>query len=201
MLRALVEGVRISVKRFAGALKLKYEYARRAQYGFLCRSHDLSPNVPCSRKRFTRRLLTNLLGATACLVVAAQPAFPREGQPIPSGQTQTGSDASIPQPPAKKSVAVPEGASGMTIYIDPETGAFLKEPAPGHEPLQLTPQLQNALSTSDSGLVEVPSPVPGGGVMIDLQGRFQSPLVGTIDANGKVKMQHLNETPKTGNKK
>ena len=97
--------------------------------------------------------------------------------------------------------ADPEGTSGMTIYIDPETGAFLKEPAPGHEPLQLTPQLQNALSTSDSGLVEVPSPVPGGGVMIDLQGRFQSPLVGTIDANGKVKMQHLNETPKTGNKK
>lgn len=97
--------------------------------------------------------------------------------------------------------AVPEGTSGMMIYIDPETGAFLNEPAPGHEPFQLTPQLQNAFSTSDSGLVEVPSSVPGGGVMLDLQGRFQSPLVGTIDANGKVKMQHLNETSETGDKK
>ena len=40
---------------------------------------------------------------------------------------------------------------------------------------------------------EVPSSVPGGGVKVDLQGRFQSPLVGTIDADGKVKMQHLDE--------
>lgn len=97
--------------------------------------------------------------------------------------------------------ADPEGTSGMVIYIDPETGAFLKEPAPGYEPLQLTPQLQNAFSTSDSGLVEIPSSVPGGGVLLDLQGRFQSPLVITIDPNGNLKMQHLNETSATGDKK
>lgn len=89
----------------------------------------------------------------------------------------------------------------MMIYIDPQTGAFLKEPAPGHVPLELSPQLQNALSTSDEGLVEIPSSVPGGGVKLDLQGRFQSPLFGTIDANGKLKMQHLNETSESGDKK
>jgi hypothetical protein len=89
----------------------------------------------------------------------------------------------------------------MTIHIDPKTGALLKEPAPGTVPLQLTPQLQNALSTSHEGLVETPSSVPGGGVKLDLQGRFQSPLFVTIDADGKVKMQHLDATPESGDKK
>jgi hypothetical protein len=49
--------------------------------------------------------------------------------------------------------------------------------------------------------VEVPNPVPGGGVKLDLQGRFQSPLIGTIDANGKVKMHHRGEPPEPGDKK
>lgn len=153
------------------------------------------------RKRVTRRLLGSLLGAAACFAVAAQPAFPADAQPAPSGPTQTGPGASIPQPPAEKPAAVPAGGDGMTVYIDPQTGAFLKEPAPGHVPLQLSPQLQDAVSTSHEGLVETPSPVPGGGVKVDLKGRFQSPLFGTIDADGKVKLQHLHETPASGDKK
>ena len=123
--------------------------------------------------RVTRRLLTSLLAAGACFV-AAQPAFQGERQPAPAG--------------------------GMTIHIDPQTGTILKEPAPGTVPLQLTPELQNRLSTSDTGLVEVPSALPGKGVKIDLQGRFQSPLIVTIDANGQVKMQHLDEAPGSAGK-
>ena len=128
---------------------------------------------PTFGRRVTRRLLTSLLAAGACLVVA-EPAFPGEGQPAPAG--------------------------GMTIHIDPQTGTILKEPAHGTVPLQLTPELQNALSTADTGLVEVPSGVPGKGVKIDLQGRFQSPLIVTIDADGGVKMQHLNEAPGSAGK-
>ena len=143
-------------------------------------------------KQVTRRLLTSLLGVAACFAVTA-PAFSEEGSPFSSGETQTGSGTSVPQPPAEKPAAVPEGAAGMKVYIDPKTGAILREPAPGTVPLQLTPREQNALSTSHQGLVEVPSSVPGGGVKLDLQGRFQSPLFVTIDANGKVKMQHLDE--------
>lgn len=152
-------------------------------------------------KRITRRLLTSLLGAAACFAVAARPAFAGEGQPGPSGQTQTGPGTSVPQAPGEKPAAVPGGASGMMIYVDPQTGTFLKEPAPGHVPLELSPQLQNALSTSHEGLVEIPSSVPGGGFKLDLQGRFRSPLFGTIDANGKLKMQHLKETSESGDKK
>lgn len=145
------------------------------------------------RKRVTRRLLIGLLAAGAGFTVATRPAFPGESQPVPSKQTQTGSGESVAQQPGEKSPVVPAGAAGMTIYIDPKTGALLKEPAPGAVPLQLTRELQEALSTSHQGLVEVPSPVPGGGVMIDLQGRFQSPLFVTIDADGKVRVQHLGE--------
>ena len=153
------------------------------------------------RKRVTRGLLTSLLRVAACFAVTARPAFSGEGQPSPSGQTHTASGASIPQPSAEKPAAVPGSAPGMMIYIDPKTGTFLKEPAPGHVPLELSPQLQNALSTSHEGLVEVPSSVPGGGVKLDLQGRFQSPLFGTIDADGKLRMQHLNEKSESGDKK
>jgi hypothetical protein len=89
----------------------------------------------------------------------------------------------------------------MMIHIDPQNGAILKEPAPGTVPLQLTPALRNAFSTSHQGLVEVPSAVPGAGVKVDLRGRFQSPLLVTIDANGKARMQHLDEIPDSGDMK
>ena len=145
-------------------------------------------------KQVTRRLLTRLLGVAACIAVTAQPAFSEEDPLVPSGQTQNGSGTSVPQPSAEKPAAVPEvAAGGLRVYIDPQTGAIRQTPFPGSAPLQLTPREQNALSTSHEGLVEVPSALPGGGVKLDLQGRFQSPLIATIDATGKVKMQHLGE--------
>ena len=102
------------------------------------------------------------------------------------------------EPPSS---AVPGVVAGMTIHVDPKTGAILKEPAPGSVPLQLTPQLRNALSTSHQGLVEAPADVPGGGVKLDLQGRFQSPAIVTTDPDGKVRMQHLHPTPEPADKK
>lgn len=153
------------------------------------------------RTRVTRRLLIAWFVAGAGVAVAAQPALSDEGPPALSAQTQTESGArAVPQAGGKPAAGT-EGASGMTIHIDPRTGAILKEPVPGTVPLKLTPQLKNALSKSHEGLVETPSSVPGGGVKVDLQGRFQSPLVVTIDADGKVKLQHLDELPDSGNKK
>ena len=125
------------------------------------------------RKRgsqITRRLLASLLGIAACFAVTTQPAFSEDAAP-PAAASQ----------------------GGMTVHIDPKTGAILKEPAPDSVPLQLSPREQNALSTSHEGLVEVPSGVPGGGFKLDLQGRFQSPLIATIGEDGKVRMQHLGE--------
>ena len=118
-------------------------------------------------------LFVGLLVAVGSFAVVAPPVLSGESQPA----------------------AVSEGAAGMTIYVDPQTGAILREPAPGAVPLQLTPQLRNSLSTSHQGLVETPSSVAGGGVKLDLQGRFQNPLIVTIDADGNVRTRHLSETP------
>jgi hypothetical protein len=149
------------------------------------------------RMRVKHGLLIGLLTAGACFAVTAPLTFSGESRSAPSGQTQTGSGASGSYQPAEKPAAV-SSAPGMTIYIDAQTGALLKEPAPGAVPLQLTPELQNAFSTSDQGLVEVPSSVPGGGVRMDLQGRFRSPLLATTDAHGKLKILHLQEMPESG---
>ena len=144
------------------------------------------------RPRMTPGRLMGLLALGAWLVVVVPPAFPAEGQSVSPGQTQPGAHADASQPLA----TVPEGAAGMVIYVDPQTGALLQEPAPGTVPLRLTPQLQNALSTSQHDLVETPA--AGGGVKVDLQGRFQSPLAATIDANGNLRLQHLPAMPESG---
>jgi len=128
------------------------------------------------RQAVSRRFLMGGLAACACLLAAAGPA---------SADDQ----------------AAPQLAPGMMIHIDPKTGAILDAPAPGSVPMQMTPDLANALSTSHQGLVETPSPVPGGGVIVDLQGRFLSPLVGTIDADGNLKIQHLHRPSAAGDTK
>ena len=125
------------------------------------------------RNQTTRGLLPGLFGIAACFAVAA-PAL-----------AQGSADTNVAQPPAD--------AAGMTVYIDPQTGAILRQPAPGSVPLRLSPLEQNAVSTSHRGLVEVP--VPGGGYKLDHQGRFQTPLIATVGADGKVKTQHLGEPP------
>ena len=82
-------------------------------------------------------------------------------------------------------------AFGQTVYIDPKTGDVLSEPAPGTQPLRLTPAERNAFSTSHQGLVAVPSSVPGGGVKIDLRGRFQSPFIAVVGADGTARWTTL----------
>jgi hypothetical protein len=139
-----------------------------------------------SKKKIARGLPLTVLGMAACLALSSLQA--------------RAEDASGARPPAGNSVAVPGAAPGLMIYVDPRTGALLKEPAPGTLPLQVSPQFLNSLSTSHQGLVETPSAVPGGGVKVDLQGRFQSPMIATVDANGKLKIQHI-EPSQSGDKK
>jgi hypothetical protein len=153
-------------------------------------------------KRFTprhevkqRMLMGLVVAATAYLVVVTQPAFPGDGQPAHSEQTELGSAASALQQHDQKPAAVPGSTSGLIIHIDPQTGAILKGPAPGAVPLQLSPAVQSALSTSHQGLAEVPSPFHGGGVKVDLQGRFRSPSFAMIDSNGNLRILHLDEIP------
>jgi hypothetical protein len=49
------------------------------------------------------------------------------------------------------------------------------------------PAVDPALSTSSAGLAE--EPAPGGGVMVDLRGRFRSEVGSTVDADGGVRTE------------
>ncbi len=74
-------------------------------------------------------------------------------------------------------------APGMRAYADPRTGALLPGPPAGRRP-----EPSPAFSRSGAGLM--PTRAPGGGIMIDLQGRFQSPLVATVEPDGRVRLHH-----------
>lgn len=82
----------------------------------------------------------------------------------------------------------------MRIYINPKTGKI--EPPPSDMTLPaLSRAERNAMSTSHDGLEEEPSSVPGGGVRLDLKGRFRSPLIATQNGTGKLQFKHLHATP------
>jgi hypothetical protein len=72
---------------------------------------------------------------------------------------------------------------GMRVYIDPKTGEPTTPP-PGAA-VEAAPAVQQR---SGEGLVE--EPAPGGGVMMDLKGRFKTPLGVTVDPDGRTRVGH-----------
>ena len=78
----------------------------------------------------------------------------------------------------------------LRVYKDPQTGEFTEPP-----PVNLsTAPTERAFDHSHQGLMVVPNTaVPGGGVKLDLQGRFRSHFVATKDADGKVSVRCLPE--------
>lgn len=121
--------------------------------------------------------ITGLLlsGCAAPLSAPEQPQAPASGKPV----AHTAPGAALPV------------QSGMMGYIDPETGQITSTPrTPKQAPIELSPEMENAISTSSEGLEEKKSPLPSGGYYIDLEGRFQSPLIGTHDKDGKINFVH-----------
>jgi len=141
-------------------------------------------------KSLAQRLLASLLAATAYIAVSIAPALAGDGTAPSTGPASTA--------PATVSTSEVTATPGLMVHIDPQTGAFLKEPAPGSVPLQLTPALRNSVDTSHEGLVEEQGVTPGSGVRVHLQGRFLNPLFATTDASGKLTIQHLHEPAESG---
>jgi cytoskeletal protein RodZ len=74
---------------------------------------------------------------------------------------------------------------GNTQTTDQAQAAPGTTVAPKWDPARnLSPELQNALSTSQEGLEE--QPAPDGGYMVDLQGRFQHLSVLAVNAQGNL---------------
>jgi hypothetical protein len=117
--------------------------------------------------------------------------------PQPTGATE-------PQQPAATSPAIsgsaPQKDPGMKIFVDPKTGEISK-PAPQPVLPEAAQRSFEAVKEPLPELLEMPSPRPGGGVMIDLQGQFRSPLKATRDADGKLSIKHQSETSGSREKK
>lgn len=75
--------------------------------------------------------------------------------------------------------------AGRKVFIDPNTGKIIPRP-PQVPAVALTPEDQNALSTSSQGLREEAGTTRGGGVKVHLQGRFRSTVVATVADNGQI---------------
>ncbi len=88
--------------------------------------------------------------------------------------------------PQDANPAAPQGAARMHVYIDPETGEF-GEPPPEAAPPEAPPQAELQLQSEELG--EVPGTTEAGGVTVELNGQFQSPLAVTRDADGKISLR------------
>ena len=108
--------------------------------------------------------------------------------PVAAGGDRT--DFAAPSTPA------PAFSQGQILNIDP-SGKFV----PGAQTTELQAGLGEALSTSSEGLVEVKSPVSGGGVMVNLEGRFQNAMVIEKDADGHITAPCVAGTPDDANAK
>ena len=89
---------------------------------------------------------------------------------------------SHPAPPAPQ-VASSNASPAMKAHVDPKTGRL--GPPPVGAVRAATPATP-AVNSSHAGLVEEPGKGPGGGVIVDLQGRFRSHVTATIGTNGQL---------------
>jgi hypothetical protein len=116
----------------------------------------------------SRRIVASWVLAAAIVAVAS------------SARVVLASDADAANGAAANDATAREGSAGMRVYVDPATGALTSEPAVP-EPQPRSAGIA-ATSTSTQGLVE--QAAPGGGVMVDLQGRFQNEMRATIGPDG-----------------
>jgi hypothetical protein len=112
--------------------------------------------------------------------------------------TRVPSSAAAADKPVETTLGTPEGAAGVRVYRDPQTGKF--EVPTEYPSAEEQESLGRAFSTSSQGLLEVPSSVQGGGVKVDLRGRFRSPLVATQGPDGRYFIQHQPQMPSSAEK-
>jgi hypothetical protein len=122
------------------------------------------------RSTSPRRVSSLLLLA---LALSASPALARARHPRDAGP-----------PPAPTPISAPL----VTVAVEPETGALLPAVLPPSSAAE-----RSAALRSFEGLREVR--LAGGGVMVDLQGRFQEYAVVGIGPDGCLRLACVNDAP------
>ncbi|MBK8595464.1 MAG: hypothetical protein IPN83_07725 [Holophagales bacterium] len=86
----------------------------------------------------------------------------------------------------------------LVLYWDEGKEVLTRTPIPGATTVVLSVAERRALLRSDSGLERRRQAEPGGGEVVDLQGRFQSVFVSLVDSTGKLRILCLDAEPKAG---
>jgi hypothetical protein len=120
-----------------------------------------------------RALLAGLVIGGVCVLGGPPPSVAEPNQDTASGVTA----ASAPD-----SGAIKAATAGQWVHVDPETGQ-VGAPPPASA-LGAAIAADPAFSTSHEGLVV--EPAPGGGEMVDLQGRFNSAVWARVKPDGSV---------------
>lgn len=101
---------------------------------------------------------------------------------IVDGVKQNYDSVTFVQKSKKIRFATQRESLAQKAYIDPETSQFVSQPEQD-VPIDGNPIETSTLSSSTEKIEEKSSPVPGGGMMIDLKGRFQNPIIAAIKCN------------------
>ena len=93
-----------------------------------------------------------------------------------------------------------ENAPSIVVHVDPKTGQIITPLAGALAGQILQPQGDTSKQPVAQPQQTI-SPVPGGGVMIYLDERFMTPSTATIDADGKVRVEHQSSVSDSNEKK
>ena len=103
---------------------------------------------------------------------------------VPCSALLAADTSESPASPPKKSASAPPHQAGVRVYVDPQTGRRTSQPTPDQRRNAAAIDAMNpAFNRSSEGLVE--RPLPGGGYIVDLEGRFQSAVGVRIGKDGK----------------
>jgi hypothetical protein len=101
----------------------------------------------------------------------------------------------------QESGAAPQSAPGIVVHIDPATGRVLPIPSATTPAPGIQGQALGQVGASVPPVFEQLSTTPGGGVMVKLNRQFHTPLIATIDSDGKVVIKHGNVTSASSEEK
>ena len=124
----------------------------------------------------------------------------REEQPLEGGGSKVDLDGQLRQNHAMPDAGAAPAPSGLIAIIDPATGrpvsgaaaeALLRQSPVAREAMQEFANQVGEMATADvdaTGLQE--QEIETGGVKVDLEGRFRSPLAARVGADGTITVEH-----------
>ena len=152
------------------------------------------------RSMMRRSTLRNKATLGALLATFASGCVTHVSEPVNPEPSLLRSEAVQLIPAGTRKTEPGEKAPGIVVYIDPQTGEFTNQPS-GRLPVQGPQQSLEKAGEPVSQPDEILSPVPGGGVAIHLGERGLTPLTATIDADGKLRLEHLPSLPDSSDNK